>query len=166
MKGLLCISTCFLSPKEIWRGFSLLWKKVQSNSSIQSLFFSEPLWRGTMHPHQWVALPNSFPRTIPSMSASNHHTFEVCSWASVFYFYLFYASASKLWLEVSKISRRSCKGIMLSIQLDGIKHIWYDLVGNVSGTLKIFLIYIDGYCFFSLCHFSWLKVSLGHSTFG
>lgn len=56
---------------------------------------------------------------------------------------LFCALVSKTCPKLSEKPKGACKGVMLSIQLDIIKHIWGNLVDSILdlGMLKIFHIH-------------------------
>lgn len=73
---------------------------------------------------------------------SSRHSVELCPLANVLYFNLLCSSVSQMCPKFSEKPKSACKGVTLSVKLDVIKHIWYDLLGNFVGleTLKIFSI--------------------------
>lgn len=64
-----------------------------------------------------VALPNSFPRNHIQVSASSHHSFELCLWASVLYFALFSGSVSKTCPKVIASSPYTCQFTKGSVEM-------------------------------------------------
>ena len=77
------IRTCFYSPKEIWEGFSLLWKREESKNRVQHVLHSQLLTEAV--PTQAVEHCPQVPslRTALRLSASGHCILARCLWASV-----------------------------------------------------------------------------------
>lgn len=68
-----------------------------------------------------MTLLRSFPRSYTPHCSVKRHSFELCLLVPMLYLYLFCAPVSKVWPKVSEKTKRTCKGIALSVKLDVIK---------------------------------------------
>lgn len=131
----------FTNQQKPEEDFSLLWKTVQSENSIQHLFCREPLWRQatcTLSSGEGPAklLPQGTTLSIsaPSAEASN----RVCERQCFIWIYFVYRLAR----SALRYQEKAKRGYFGELECS-----------------KIFSIYIIGDWFLPLCHFSFRKLS-------
>lgn len=137
------IGTWFGQPREIWKGFLLLWKKKGKTRKQHSVFVLQWALREPADtPTSGGAPPHTHPFPgiyAPASQCQANNSFELCLWASGLYFNLSCASISKMCPMVSEKAQEV-------------------IFGGGLGMLNNFSLGKNGNCF-TLCHFGLWKGS-------
>ena len=132
----LTLAPAFANWMESKDDFCFYGEKMKSKNSIQHLFLKEPLQRQYAFPAVRMARPNS---SSGMTSVSQYQASIALKCVSISVLSWFCASISKMCPKKSELPKRG--------------YFWG------LGMLNIYSIWINGYCFFALHHFSLWKVS-------